>query len=124
VNTSAALSYGFLFFSTVPGITTVELQPHTVEAFDRYIRLAETRLDKQAHSASFLWVDGLPDRRMKVQRGEAVAAPAAGTGDIDVPDGSIHDWTGAVFIPGTTMAATLALVQDYDNHKNIYKPEV
>jgi hypothetical protein len=102
----------------------VELQPHTVEAFDRYIRLAETRLDKQAHSASFLWVDGLPDRKTKVQRGEAVAGPALGTGDVDVPDGSIHDWTGAVFIPGATLAATLALAQDYDNHKNIYKPEV
>jgi hypothetical protein len=124
MNISTALSYGFLLFSTVPGITTVELQPHTVEAFDRYIRLAGTRLDKQAHSASFLWVDGLPDRKLKVQRGEAVAGPAVGTGDVDVPDGSIHDWTGAIFIPGTTLAATLALLQDYDNHKNIYKPEV
>jgi hypothetical protein len=119
-----ALSYGFLLLPTVPGLTTVELQPHTVAAFDRYIRLAETRLDGQAHSAGFLWVDSTPDRKMKVQRGEAIAEPWTGTGDIDVLDGSIHDWTGAVFIPGATLAKTLALVQDYDSHKVIYKPEV
>jgi hypothetical protein len=41
-----------------------------------------------------------------------------------VPSGLIHDWVGAVFIPGTTVKQTLALIQDYDNHKNIYKPEV
>src|SRR5580704_4140618 len=80
------LSHGFFLLSTVPGITTVELQPHTVAAFDRYIRLAETRLDRQAHSPGFLWVDSVPDRKMRVQRGEAIAEPWAGTGDTDVPD--------------------------------------
>jgi hypothetical protein len=118
------LCYGLFLLTTVPGITTVELQPHTVEAFDRYIGLAGTRLDWQAHSAGFLWVDGAPDRKMRVQRGEAIAEPWAGTGDIDVPDGTIHDWTGAVFIPGATLAKTLALAQDFDSHKTIYKPEV
>jgi hypothetical protein len=122
--TLTPLSYGFLLFTSVLAINTVELQPHTVEAFDHYIRLAETRLDRQAHSPGFLWVDGAPGRQMRVQRGKAIAEPWAGTGDTEVPDGSIHDWTGAVFIPGATLAMTLALVQDYDRHKAIYKPEV
>ena len=36
----------------------------------------------------------------------------------------IHDWIGASFVPGATVEDVLALVQDYDNHENIYKPEV
>jgi hypothetical protein len=36
----------------------------------------------------------------------------------------IHDWIGAALIPGATIKDTLALIQDYDNHKNIYQPEV
>lgn len=124
MTTPTALSYGFLLISAVPGITTVELQPHTTEAFDSYIQLAEKRLNQQAHSAAFLWVDEIPGRKARVQHGEAIAEPSVGSGDIDVPDGSIHDWTGAVFIPGATLAKTLALAQDYDSHKNIYKPEV
>jgi hypothetical protein len=43
---------------------------------------------------------------------------------VKVPDGLIHDWIGAVLIPGSTIEDTLALIQDYDNHKKIYKPEV
>jgi len=124
MDTPTALTYGFLLLTAVPGLTTVELQPHTAEAFDGYVRLAETRIDKQAHGGSFLWVDEAPDRRTRVRSGEAIARPTAGTGDIDIPDGSIHDWTGAVFIPGATLAKTLAFAQDYDSHKNIYKPEI
>jgi hypothetical protein len=36
----------------------------------------------------------------------------------------IHDWIGAALIPGTTVEDTLRLIQDYDHHKTIYKPEV
>ena len=49
---------------------------------------------------------------------------SAGRAPVEVPSGLIHDWTGAAWICGTTVEDTLALIQDYDNHKNIYKPEV
>ena len=41
-----------------------------------------------------------------------------------MPDGLIHDWIGAICVPGARIEKTLALVQDYDNHKSIYWPEV
>ena len=31
---------------------------------------------------------------------------------------------GAAFVAGATVEQVLALLQNYDNHKNIYKPEV
>src|ERR1019366_5119265 len=43
---------------------------------------------------------------------------------IEVPHGLIHDWIGVLFIPNASLAQTLAVVQDYDNYQNIYKPEV
>ena len=49
---------------------------------------------------------------------------SSGKRAIQVPDGLIHDWIGSTCVPGATMKKTLALVQDYDNHKNIYQPEV
>jgi len=110
--------------SSVPGVTTVDLQPHTVEAFDRYIDSAEIRLERQAHSQDFLWANGSTDRKIRVRRGEVIAQPWTGKGDVDVPDGSIHDWIGAIFIPGTTLEKTLAMARDYDSHHFIYKPEV
>ena len=113
-----------MLVAVLPSATAVELKPATVQAFDTYIRAVEARLDKQRDSAQFLWVDGTPVRKDHVRKGEVIAEPWTGNGDVEIKDGLIHDWVGAVFIPGATLAKTLALVQDYDNHKNVYKPEV
>ena len=96
----------------------------TVEAFNTHMRSAEARFDRDVRSGRFLWVDGSPARRDQVKKGKVLAEPSAGKGDIPVAGGLIHDWVGAVFIPGVGMEKTLALVEDYSNHKNIYRPEV
>ena len=113
-----------LLLSTVPGVTTVDLQPHTIAAFDRYIRDAEARLERQSHDPAFLWVDGSVARKVRVRRGEVAAEPFSGNGDAGAPDGTIHDWVGAVFIPGATLAKAIATAQDYDSQKAFYGPEL
>ena len=103
----------------------VQLKPPTVGAFDRYIREAEAGMEHSLHGTSpFLWSDVSSVRAQLVRGRQVVAQFWAGQGPIKVPNGLIHDWIGAVFIPATNLKHTLALVQDYDNHKNIYKPEV
>jgi hypothetical protein len=101
------------------------LKPQTVEAFDAYIREAEAVIEQTLYAGgSFLWSDLDSKRTQQVQKGQVVAQFWAGRGPMTVPDGLIHDWIGAALIPGTSVEDTLALIQDYDNHKNIYKPEV
>ncbi len=48
----------------------------------------------------------------------------SGRGPTDVPNALIHDWIAAAVISNSTNQNVLAVIQDYDNHKNIYKPEV
>jgi hypothetical protein len=72
----------------------------------------------------FLWSDLNAERIQQVRSGHIVAQLWSGKGPVKVPNGLIHDWIGAVFVSGTTVEDALALVQDYDNHKFIYKPEV
>jgi hypothetical protein len=98
-----------------------ELKPRTLEAFDKYIRHTEQRL---ADSKTFLWADESVDRVRRARRGEVVVAPFFTKPETPVPDGLIHDWVGTVFIPGAMLDRTLALVQDYNHHKEVYKPEV
>lgn len=106
-----------------PDVTRVELKPVTLQAFDAYIRKTENRLDS-TEAADYLWCDGTPVRKDRIRRGEVLAEPWTGSGDVEIPNGLIHHWVGSVFIPKVTLAKTLALVQDYNNHKAIYKPEV
>jgi hypothetical protein len=114
----------FFVPAPAPEVAIVELRQETLQAFDTYIQCAESRLDQQAKGGVFLWVDGSPPNRQLLQNGQLAAEPWTGSGDVEVPGGLIHDWVGAVFIPGATVARTLALVQDYDNHKRVYQPEV
>jgi hypothetical protein len=103
----------------------VHLRPRTVEAFDTYIRAVELAAEQSLRAAGpFLWSEMDSARAQQVRAGQVVAQFWAGRGPARVPDGLIHDWIGAALIPGTTVNETLALIQDYDNHKNIYKPEV
>ena len=43
---------------------------------------------------------------------------------IPVPGGMIHHWIGTTFIPGVSLAQTIAFLQDYDNHCKYYAPDV
>ncbi len=119
--------FGASLLPLLPGLLfgpmSTELKPRTVEAFEAYMRAADARLP-QPPSGKFLWADAAPERRRKVQQGKIVVEPWKGKGDIEIPDGLVHDWVGAVFIPGATLDAALARVQDYNNHKNYFKPEV
>jgi hypothetical protein len=103
----------------------VQLNPRTLEAFGAHIRQAETEMEQTLHgSGPFLWSQQPPKRAQEVARGQVVAQFWSGRGPVKVPHGLIHDWIAAAFIPDSTIQEIFAVIQDYDNHKNIYKPEV
>ena len=102
----------------------MQLRPRTVEAFDTYIKTVELAADQTLRAGPFLWSEMDSTRAKEIRAGQVVAQFWAGRGPVKVPDGLIHDWVGAAWIPGTTVDDTLALIQDYDNHEKIYKPEV
>lgn len=106
-------------------VRPVRLDPRTVEAFAVYIRQAETEMEQTLHeSASFLWSQREPARSQEVDRGEIAAQFCSGQRPVKVPHGLIHDWIAAALVPDSTIREVLAVIQDYDNHKSIYKPEV
>lgn len=102
----------------------IELKPETLRAFTHYIDTAETELvEERRGTKPFLWSEA-SDRIRKVSDGTLVADRWSGQRPIQVPNGLIHDWVGAVLIPATTAARTLELLQDYDHHSTVYQPEV
>ena len=109
---------------------TAELKPETLAAFDRYVRQAEQRMDEELSRNTFLLPDAwAPERRdaayQRLRRGEMVIEGLnQGATEARVPHGLIHHWAGIVFIPGATLDQTLALIQDYDHHQDVYSPEV
>lgn len=106
-------------------VKPVQLNPKTLEAFDAYIRNTETEMEQSLPGRGvFLWSQQVPERVQAVDQGKVVVQFWSGEGPVKVPSGLIHDWIAAAFIPGSNIQAILAVIQDYDNHKNTYKPEV
>jgi hypothetical protein len=103
----------FVALLAAPTIYAAKLTPQTAAAFDRYILLTEARMKT--------------DWKAKV-RGGNIRIEAGLTLDngkkIDVPDGMIQHWVGSMFIPGASIAQVKAVLQDYENYKNFYRPEV
>jgi hypothetical protein len=130
----AGLALLVTFCIVALGPTAVaDLQPKTVAAFDLYTQLTEAEFDSQiARREPFLWYEGLPkERRQSIEaqlRAGQVVIERLETLDrgnpIPVPGGLIHHWIGTVFIPGATLAETLAFERDYDHQQEYFQPNV
>ncbi|MGD1098691.1 MAG: hypothetical protein ABSB35_42780 [Bryobacteraceae bacterium] len=94
-------------------VFTTRLQPGAVAAWDKYIERAELR---QA-SRPILEVNGESPVLIDLN-------PDGDNGGEDVPNGYIHHWIGAVRIPGITVAAVEAVLEDYDHYARIYSPDL
>jgi len=109
-----------------------QLKVGTVRAFDHYVQLSEQRMSQEVNSNHFLYIDQLPPREreesyVRLKKGEVVTERLQTLEQgrqIPILGGLIHHWLGTVFIPGTTLAKTLAFLQDYNDQYKFYAPDV
>jgi hypothetical protein len=109
-----------------------ELKPDTAAAFDRYIHATEAQHAGDLRSGHFLVIDSLPGSSCqeiyaKLRQGqiyiEQLHTKENGR-PIQIPGGLVHHWVGVIFMPGANLSHVLAVLQDYDNQKNVYKSDV
>ncbi len=104
-------------------LVLARLTPEARNAFDVYIRGVEAKVEDRLNGRrSFLWADESPERRADLLRGEVLIQQVPAS--MQPAGGLIHDWIGAVFLRGASLPGVLRLVQDYDNHRSVYRPEV
>ena len=114
-------------------LNAADLQAQAAQNYARYIALTQVQVDAElAQSGSCLWVERLPESR----RTEALAQLRSGGVVIEkletlddgkpiaVPGGLIHHWIGTAFVPGATLAQTLAFMQDYNHKVEYFKPDI
>jgi hypothetical protein len=122
----AALALTAFWYAPPVDVALVELQPKTAAAYEDYLHRREQAevVLRERSGRPFLWADASAERRNLIRQGEIVVEPVVGDGDTEIADGLIHDWNGAAFLPGVTLAQTLTLIEDYNRHKEYYQPEV
>jgi hypothetical protein len=121
VRTGATLTVLLLVLGTARS-DAAELKQETLRAWDAYVQTVNLTLeDRAAGRRPFLWVDESPDLLRRVQAGEILLASHDPD---DVPQGLIHHWVGAMFIPGVTLNEVTRVLNDYDRYPDFYPPLV
>jgi len=101
-----------------------KLQPSTVEEFSVYAKKVEQQLQLRWEGRQpFLAVDQAASDRTKVLHGELLIRSGSKTNPVTISRGLVHDWLGDVFIPNVPMNKVLAVLQNFDRHREIY-PEI
>ena len=121
-------------FGRLPKASGAELRPETERTFQRYVQAAEGRIQTEvSHPDAFLYLDEVPEPRRSqvrdsIKHGEVFMErlnlrDVSGQA-IEIPGGLIHHWVGDVFIPGHSIRQVLDLVENYNQHQEVYRPDV
>ena len=108
-----SLAFSLLALAAQPQLTAqfmTRLSPDTDRAFDAYVKAAESKMDWRAH--------------LQPKAGSIAVDAGATRALVEVEYGLIHDWMAATLVSSGTVENTLAVLQDYEKYKKIYKPEV
>ena len=124
MNTRSGISVLWLVSASAAS-SAAELRPETVKTWYEYICAANSRMQERLQVDSrFLWIDEAAHRSQRVRGGEIVVAPVREHNPRHVPDGLIHDWIGAAFIPNVRIEDVIAVIRDYNHYKEYYRPSV
>jgi len=116
------IAFALLFSSLVRG---AQPTAESLAAWKAHVAQARTALNQCAQANDSLLLIARKDAvEQRVREGRIVVTHTAGGGILHVPNGLIHDWTGAVFIPGAHAADVTAGLQNYDAYAATYRPAV
>ena len=101
----------YLFLIPLTAYPFARLTPEAARAFDRYVEPAEAAMNHD-----------LELEKLKLRGGEVRTEP--GGTPPDIGGGMVQDWRGTIFMPHATIQKVKTVLQDYENYKQFYKPEV
>ena len=115
-----------LLFLSLRALPAAELKRETAAAWDRYIRWANEKVQRELSSPGVFLIQNSisaaerASLQASIASGEIAVKPMKGVIPsgihFDVPDGEIHHWWGSMLLRNTSIARLLQLLQDYDHH--------
>lgn len=102
----------------------IKLQPQTVAEFEHYAAAVESQLNERWQGKkNFLFIEDAASDKQKVLSDDLFIREMPEDHPIEIKEGLIHDWLGAVYIPHVDINRVIEILRNFDNHKKIY-PEV
>lgn len=107
-----------LLLLAAKSLAAAELRQETLHAWDEYIQaLNVDRENRITGNGPFLSVDASPDLQQRSQRNEVIVTRHDPR---KVPQGMIHDWVGAMFIPNISLNQAMSVLTNYQRYGEVY----
>ncbi|GIU73418.1 MAG: hypothetical protein KatS3mg004_0505 [Bryobacteraceae bacterium] len=97
-------------------LSSATLDRRTLNDFEKYMAGADAEMLERARQAGSRPRPGVP--------AEPVIAPWRENNPAEVFHGLIHDWLGAVFVPGATVEDALGVLRDVPHYPEIYSGDI
>ena len=112
-----------LFLLSAPLQGQHKLNDETRQAWSRYTRLTEQRIEREGNNPTPLSVS---DFEYLKQGGLRIRQMTTTDSDkpIEVQDGTIHHWYGATFVSAINIEVLLSWLQEYDRYAERFKKEI
>ena len=107
-----------------------DLQPRTLQAWAEYEKAADARHARAGAGEPFFALDafGAPAWRADARSGGIpmlqIERPRPGAREVAVPDGRIHHWAGAIFVPGMSLPTLLERLSRLAGHEASHYEDV
>jgi hypothetical protein len=106
------------------GALSTHLDPQTTRDFQAYAQTVEQGLSQHwSADKNSLEIESSPEQMKKVLKGQIVVRPSIRNSPVGIHDGLVHDWTGDVFIPNTSIDSLITMLQDFDHDAQMF-PEI
>jgi len=107
--------------STLQAQLVVKLSPETVAEFEQYSADVEGKLrERWQGKKNLFYIEDDKQNEQRVLDGEVFIKQMNDGKPVEIKDGLIHDWLGAIYMPGTTVSRAIDILEDFDAHKHIY----
>ena len=93
---------------------------HAAELTDRARMAFDDYADRAAQSFASAPFAFVGDQGRRLRENAVIGRAGSGSGIIDVSDGLIHHWRGAMFLRGATVGNALQLSQNYARYPKLY----
>lgn len=100
------------FSSLATVVEAAELQPRTVQAYEKHSEQAVREFVARAQKLA---------RETRRCDGVMKARAASGDGILNVPDGLIHNWMATAFVKDATLRQVAEVARDYSSYSTVYE---